>query len=413
MNKTRYKIATLTGSAVMAAMLLSLLILNIVFNKKIELRAENAIKNVFTLDSDEYLNYESENDTGSLYYASLVYMGADSENRDDIYQILTPKEKKLIDWYETHPSDEMQRAKINEATYYMKARTEYYEDGNERLLAYVDVTGEPELVKEISFGVLLDAFVIAALGAAIGYFLGKKLEQNDKAQKTFFENTSHELKTPLMAICGYAEEIEMGVITDYSQAGRMIVSQTERMSKLIEDILYLSKMESGTEPLKCEPIEMASLVQDILMPLEGIVNRRNLSVSLELDEGYVNGDPEKLEHAVANLITNSVKYACSQIEISWKNQVLSIWNDGGELSTEDFSHMFERFHTGQNGNSGIGLALSKEIVEMHGWKLSAKNDRHGICLSMVCHSSFRDNQVYSFQFVEMLQNLESGENKND
>lgn len=386
MNKTRYKIATLTGSAVMAAMLLSLLILNIVFNKKIELRAENAIKNVFTLDSDEYLNYESENDTGSLYYASLVYMGADSENRDDIYQILTPKEKKLIDWYETHPSDEMQRAKINEATYYMKARTEYYEDGNERLLAYVDVTGEPELVKEISFGVLLDAFVIAALGAVIGYFLGKKLEQNDKAQKTFFENTSHELKTPLMAICGYAEEIEMGVITDYSQAGRMIVSQTERMSKLIEDILYLSKMESGTEPLKCEPIEMASLVQDILMPLEGIVNRRNLSVSLELDEGYVNGDPEKLEHAVANLITNSVKYACSQIEISWKNQVLSIWNDGGELSTEDFSHMFERFYTGQNGNSGIGLALSKEIVEMHGWKLSAKNDRHGICLSMVCHS---------------------------
>lgn len=386
MNKTRYKIATLTGSAVMAAMLLSLLILNIVFNKKIELRAENAIKNVFTLDSDEYFNYESENDTGSLYYASLVYMGADSENRDDIYQILTPKEKKLIDWYETHPSDEMQRAKINEATYYMEARTEYYEDSNERLLAYVDVTGEPELVKEISFGVLLDAFVIAALGAAIGYFLGKKLEQNDKAQKTFFENTSHELKTPLMAICGYAEEIEMGVITDYSQAGRMIVSQTERMSKLIEDILYLSKMESGTEPLKCEPIEMASLVQDILMPLEGIVNRRNLSVSLELDEGYVNGDPEKLEHAVANLITNSVKYACSQIEISWKNQVLSIWNDGGELSTEDFSHMFERFYTGQNGNSGIGLALSKEIVEMHGWKLSAKNDRHGICLSMVCHS---------------------------
>mgnify|MGYP000635832058 FL=1 len=344
------------------------------------------LKTFFTLNSDEYLNYESENDTGSLYYASLVYMEADSENRDDIYQILTPKEKKLIDWYETHPSDEMQRAKINEATYYMKARTEYYEDSNERLLAYVDVTGEPELVKEISFGVLLDAFVIAALGAAIGYFLGKKLEQNDKAQKTFFENTSHELKTPLMAICGYAEEIEMGVITDYSQAGRMIVSQTERMSKLIEDILYLSKMESGTEPLKCEPIEMASLVQDILMPLEGIVNRRNLSVSLELDEGYVNGDPEKLEHAVANLITNSVKYACSQIEISWKNQVLSIWNDGGELSTEDFFHMFERFHTGQNGNSGIGLALSKEIVEMHGWKLSAKNDRHGICLSMVCHS---------------------------
>ena len=67
MNKTRYKIATLTGSAVMAAMLLSLLILNIVFNKKIELRAENAIKNVFTLDSDEYLNWGQIQKTGMTY----------------------------------------------------------------------------------------------------------------------------------------------------------------------------------------------------------------------------------------------------------------------------------------------------------------------------------------------------------
>ncbi|MFQ9879340.1 MAG: hypothetical protein ACLRW4_13215 [Ruminococcus sp.] len=80
MNKTRYKIATLTGSAVMAAMLLSLLILNIVFNKKIELRAEKAIKYAFTLDSDEYLNYESENDTGSLYYAPLDVYGAHASN---------------------------------------------------------------------------------------------------------------------------------------------------------------------------------------------------------------------------------------------------------------------------------------------------------------------------------------------
>ena len=87
-----------------------------------------------------------------------LYIWGQIQKQDDIYQILTPKEKKLIDWYETHPSDEMQRAKINEATYYMKARTEYYEDSNERLLAYVDVTGEPELVKEISFGVFAGCF---------------------------------------------------------------------------------------------------------------------------------------------------------------------------------------------------------------------------------------------------------------
>mgnify|MGYP000668167790 CR=1 FL=1 len=151
MNKTRYKIAALTGSAVMAAMLLSLLILNIVFNKKIELRAENAIKNVFTLDSDEYLNYESENDTGSLYYASLVYMGADSENRDDIYQILTPKEKKLIDWYETHPSDEMQRAKVlleKLAEYKPLAKIEEMEEQNYNMIDNVLNNGGEKAQRE-------------------------------------------------------------------------------------------------------------------------------------------------------------------------------------------------------------------------------------------------------------------------
>ena len=151
MNKTRYKIATLTGSAVMAAMLLSLLILNIVFNKKIELRAEKAIKYAFTLDSDEYLNYESENDTGSLYYASLVYMGADSENRDDIYQILTPKEKKLIDWYETHPSDEMQRAKVlleKLAEYKPLAKIEEMEEQNYNMIDNVLNNGAEKAQRE-------------------------------------------------------------------------------------------------------------------------------------------------------------------------------------------------------------------------------------------------------------------------
>ena len=207
--------------------------------------------------------------------------------------------------------------------------------------------------------------------------MGRKLEENELSQRTFFENTSHELKTPLMTINGYAEGLEKGVVTDYKKVGRIINSQTRRMSSLIEDILYISKVESGMVTLQKEKIEVDSYIQDILMPFEGIVMNKGIEITINLNKGYINADPDKLEHAISNLITNAIKYADKRIEIDYTDNRLSIWNDGPTLSDEELSHIFERFYTSSNGNTGIGLALAKEIIKLHGYSIIAKNYNNG------------------------------------
>lgn len=224
---------------------------------------------------------------------------------------------------------------------------------------------------------IITAILIGVIGSVIGYNLGRKIEENEIAKRTFFENTSHELKTPLMKISGYAEGLEKGVVTDYKKTGHIINAQTRRMSSLIKDILYISKVESGMVTLSKEKIEVDSYIQDILMPFEGVVMNKGIDVSINLHEGYINADPDKLEHAISNLITNAIKYANNKINITYSDNRLTIWNDGMTLSDEEIKHVFDKFYTSSKGNTGIGLALAKEIFKLHGYDVIANNNNGG------------------------------------
>lgn len=102
------------------------------------------------------------------------------------------------------------------------------------------------------------------------------------------------------------------------------------------------------------------------MPFEGTVQNKGLDVRLELSEKVVEADVEKLEHAVSNLLINAIKYAKTQISISCSCNKLCISNDCAPLSDDSLKHIFDRFYTGRDGNTGIGLSLAKEIIELHG-----------------------------------------------
>ena len=314
----------------------------------------------------------------TLYYPDIIVIDLDFDGSDENLKNYTAKERSLIEWCREYYDDDIQMAKIGVNTYYVAIAEDedlgtISNNGESEYayIAYVDVTGEPEMISWISRVFLIVALITGGIGAFLGYLTGKKIEQTQLTQKQFFENTSHELKTPLAAIQGYAEGIETGVITDYKKTGHVIATQSEKMAQLVEEILCMSKLEGGVVTLHSEPIKADEFIENCLMPFEGTVMSKCLSVELDLAPESITADPDQLEHAVTNLMTNAIKFAKSMVRISNDGTSIRIWNDCDPISADELKHIFDRFYTGKSGNTGIGLAITKEIITLHGWELNA------------------------------------------
>lgn len=154
----------------------------------------------------------------------------------------------------------------------------------------------------------------------------------------------------------------------------------------------MAKIESGSVVLSKEEIDLPGFIQDCLMPFEGTVINRGLSVDIDLSPATVSADPDKLEHAVSNLLTNALKYARTKIKVSCGSEGFCISNDCEPLSDDTLSHLFERFYTGRDGNTGIGLSLAKDLIEMHGWQISAKQTGDGVCFEVRCSGARRNTR---------------------
>ena len=423
--KIRYRIALLTGGTVLVMILIIMTVFYYSITHRMAEQADIALKNAGS-DPFVYTDVQTagnDADTGySLYSPELIYI-LDEEDENHF----TPKEEAVIRWCSGKQKDETIKTEIDGSIYYIRStdttgqyiyfnesdteisaevpfsseddNVQIYSyitvdgsdpagmqiDGDARMcsvremIAYVDVTGEMDMINHMIIIFILTAAVIGTFGTAAGFILGKKLEQNQIAQKQFFENTSHELKTPLTALRGYADGISQGVITDYKKTGRVIAGQTEKMSRLIEEILCMSKLESGSVKLEKEPVEMQEFIQDCLMPFEGTVINKGLNVTLDLEPMTVSADPDKLEHALSNLITNSLKYAKNGIHISCGKGEIRIGNDCEVLTDDVIKHMFERFYTGPDGNTGLGLSIARDYIHLHGWNITAERTGNGIC----------------------------------
>ena len=423
MKKIRYRIAALAGGSVLLTLLLIMAGFNIIFSRKIQSDADYSIRCSMLPDTVE------QNDT-PLYQPEVIMIWNESSG-SAAQTIYTAKERTLIEWCGTNSTEEPRMAEIGGSTYYVlsanadkllqgsvtgssvvvcysfssqesgedtEGTIDQFTDDNDlsvgmeglirgdikQMISYVDITGELEMIRWMDLVFLFAALLTGAFGTTMGYFIGKRLEQNQLAQKRFFENTSHELKTPLTSIRGYAEGIENGVITDYAKTGRVIAEQTGKMSALVEEILCMAKLESGSVILEREDVELTEFLQDCLMPFEGTVLTRGLTVKLDLNEMKVSADPDKLDHAVSNLITNALKFARTEIGVSCGNGVIRIENDCEPLSDEVLAHLFDRFYTGRDGNTGIGLSIAKDLIALHGWKLTAERTENGVRFCIKC-----------------------------
>jgi two-component system, OmpR family, sensor histidine kinase CssS len=212
--------------------------------------------------------------------------------------------------------------------------------------------------------------------------MAQRLKDYDAAQKTFLQNASHELRTPLMSIQGYAEGIKHGIFADTGYAADIIVSESLRLTTLVENLLYLTKLETADGYYSFAPVSIAEVLGQCAEKLEGIAIKEGKKLTLlPCPEAVVNGDGEKLLRAVMNLAGNCLRYAKTEVELkatmAGQKVAVTIRDDGPGFDTEDIENMFIRFYKGKQGKFGLGLSIAKAIIEKHGGSLSAKNGEAG------------------------------------
>ncbi|AOT70674.1 sensor histidine kinase [Geosporobacter ferrireducens] len=213
--------------------------------------------------------------------------------------------------------------------------------------------------------------------------MSEKLETYDQAQKTFLQNVSHEFRTPLMSIQSYAEGILYDVV-DHHNAANIIIDETKRMTHLVSDLLYLSRLDTLEENYHFDSLNLNELISSCIERTSGIAMKNNIEIRLDQeDQGIeIYGDEEKLSRAITNILSNCIRYAREEISITTKagqrNEAeIKISDDGPGFDANDLPNLFERFYKGKKGNFGLGLAISKNVIEKHNGKISAQNSDSG------------------------------------
>jgi len=203
------------------------------------------------------------------------------------------------------------------------------------------------------------------------------LQSYESNQKQFFQNASHELRTPLMSIQGYAEGLATDVF-EKEEAAQIILAEGEKMADLVSGLLYISRMDSGLDaPNNMTSVNMRNLLYDCHERMKIIAEKAGKQISVNVQDVTIKTDAEKLEIAVINMLSNGIRHAESAVELLCRvngGEVEIVVSDDGEgICEKDLPHIFERFYKGENGSSGLGLAIARDVVSSLGGRIVAEN----------------------------------------
>jgi len=203
----------------------------------------------------------------------------------------------------------------------------------------------------------------------------KQIKAHDSEQKDFFQNASHELRTPLMSIKCYAEGIVYDLM-DPKQASETILEETDRLSELVTDLLYIAKIDNMVYQL--EEADIVEIMTECAKRQEAVAAKRGIVFIYNFTQEKIMHlcIPELVSRAVDNLISNAIRYASGEITLSCRingGVEISVSDDGDGIDAEVLPHVFERFYKGKGGNTGIGLAIVKSIAVQHKGYVRAEN----------------------------------------
>ena len=220
------------------------------------------------------------------------------------------------------------------------------------------------------------------------------IRRSEEEKRQFFQNASHDLKTPLASITGYSQGIVSNVIKDHQKAAGIILSESLRMTDLVESILSLSKMDSHTFDLHPTDLEVMEFLDECVDIMSTI--RRDCVIHLEAERPLmIYTDPELLKRVIQNILSNCLRYADHEILIRMSTDgnslILLIQDDGPGFPEKDLPHIFERFYKGNGGKNGIGLSIVWTGIHYLGGSITAGNravPEHGAYYQLLLPLSF-------------------------
>ncbi len=229
--------------------------------------------------------------------------------------------------------------------------------------------------------------------------MGEELKKQEDLRSGFVANVSHELRSPLTSIHGFAQGMLDGTIdqNDYQKYLGVIVGETRRLNKLIRELLDLSQIESGKFPLNLQTFDINVMISRVLITFEEKIDSKSLDIDVEYrqDKAFVLADPDRIEQVLINLLDNAVKFTPERGHIRvWTHGaadkiLIGISDDGPGIPEEDQPFIWERFykvdksHTGKKG-TGLGLSIVKKIMDQHGERISVQSKLGGGTVFVFC-----------------------------
>ncbi|MDX6275458.1 MAG: hypothetical protein QOJ92_2668 [Frankiales bacterium] len=198
------------------------------------------------------------------------------------------------------------------------------------------------------------------------------LAEVDAQRKRLVADVSHELRTPLTALQASLENLVDGVAVPDPEALQTALQQTQRLGRLVQQLLDLSRLEAGAVPLRRELVALTPHVEQVLRSL----GETAVPVEVECGAVSVYADPERLHQVVANLVSNALRHASGRVEVRARPHAggvrIEVEDDGPGVPPSERERVFERFartdsaRATRDGGSGLGLSITRWIVELHG-----------------------------------------------
>lgn len=225
--------------------------------------------------------------------------------------------------------------------------------------------------------------------------MSERLASLDQERRAFLANVSHELRTPISNVHVTIEALQNGAVEEPGLRDRFLQTvqdETRRLSRLIDDLLDLGRLEAGVSLLDRQLISLQSPILRAVNAMESRVQARGIAIQVQVVNLSLQADPERLVQALLNVLDNAIKHSQpgSKITISGTKQrtsaLIQIKDQGNGIAAKDLPHIFEQFYTTdpsrKGKGTGLGLAIAKRIVEAHGGTITVCSDHRGTTFTL-------------------------------